>query len=108
MVQLHEGQVPEELLRCSPAFDNAVKLRSQKKVAEQKFHWEINSLIFFAFLVSLPFFFSRNSLKFLSVFRFFPKDFRGSATLEILAFLVVFLAVFQKGKEKTIRERAVS
>ena len=33
----------------------------------------------------------------------FPKDFRGSAAKEILAFWVAFLAVFQKGMEKKIR-----
>ena len=42
-------------------------------------------------------------LAILSVFPFFPKDFRRSAAKEVLVFLLVFLAVFQKGKEKKIR-----
>ena len=58
-------------------------------------------LLFIVCLDFLAFFFSGNSLSFLSVFPFFSKDFRGSARVKILAFLVVFPPFFPKrqGKE---------
>ena len=52
------------------------------------------------FLEFLAFLLVKEFLAILSDFPFFRKDFRGTAAKEILAFLVVFLAVFQKGKEK--------
>ena len=61
-------------------------------------------LPFLAFLDFLAFFVARNFLAFLSVFPFFPRDFRGSAQRKILAFWVVFLAFFQQSKERKIRE----
>ena len=61
-------------------------------------------LPFLAFLEFLAFFLSQEFLAFFSVFPFFPRDFGGSPRIKILAFLVVFLAVFQKSKERKIRE----
>ena len=58
-------------------------------------------LVFFEFLVFLP---GEDFLVFLSVFPFFSRDFRGSAGIKkSLFFLVVFLAVFQKNKERKDR-----
>ena len=58
-------------------------------------------LPFLAFLHFLAFFVAPNFLAFLSVFRFFPRDFRGSAERKILAFFGGFPCFFQKkqGKE---------
>ena len=63
------------------------------------------TLVFFSlpFWISLPFSFSRNSLRFWAVCPSFARILGVRQALEILAFLVVFLAVFQKGKEKKIR-----
>ena len=64
-------------------------------------------LPFLVFLEFLVFFcLARISLFFLSVFPFFSRDFRGSAGIKILVFLVVFLAVFQKNKERKDRENS--
>ena len=71
-----------------------------------RFGWGLCfSLIFFSlpFWFSLPFSFSRNSLRFWAFFPSFPRILGVRQAEEILAFLVVFLAVFQKGKEKKIR-----
>ena len=66
--------------------------------------WHASPLIFFSlpFWFSLPFSFSRNSLRFCAFFPSFPRILGVRQAEEILAFLVVFLAVFQKGKEKKI------
>ena len=61
------------------------------------------NLLFLSFLVSLPFSFARNSLRFRAFFPSFPRILGVRQAEEILAFLVVFPAVFQKGKEKKIR-----
>ena len=64
-----------------------------------KFSIEIEifpDLPFPAFLDFLAFFVARNFLAFLSVFPFFPRDFRGSEEREILAFLGGFPCFFQK------------
>ena len=53
------------------------------------------NLLFLAFLDFLAFSLFKDFLAILSVFPSFPKDFRGS-----LAFLVVFLAVFQKARKR--------
>ena len=55
------------------------------------------------FWFSLPFSYSRNSLRFGAFFPSFPGILGVRQAEEILASLVVFLAVFQKGKEKKIR-----
>ena len=59
-------------------------------------------LPFLAFLEFLAFFFSEEFLAFFSGFPFFPRDFRGRLRIKTLLFLVVFLAVFQKNKERKI------
>ena len=56
------------------------------------------------FWISWPFSISRNSLRCWAFFRSFPRILGVRQAQEILAFLVIFLAVFQKGKEKKIRE----
>ena len=61
------------------------------------------NLLFLAFLVFLAFFLFKEFLAILSVFPSFPRILGVRQAEEILAFLVVFLAVFQNGKEKKIR-----
>ena len=62
------------------------------------------NLLFLAFLLLLAFFLFKEFLAILSVFcPSFPRILGVRQAEEILAFLVVFLAVFQKGKEKKIR-----
>ena len=66
----------------------------------------VPDLPFLAVLEFLVFFLSKEFLVFFSVFPFFSRDFRGSlGTKKILVFWVVFLAVFQKSKERKIRGR---
>ena len=54
-------------------------------------------------MVFLASFLFKEFLAILSVFPLLPKDLGVGQAEEILAFLEVFLAVFQKGKEKKIR-----
>ena len=58
------------------------------------------NLLFLAFLDFLAFFLFEDFLAILSVFPSFPKDFRVRQAQEILAFLVLFLAVFQKARKR--------
>ena len=60
-------------------------------------------LPFLAFLEFLALFLSKEFLAFFSVSPFFLRDFRGSLGMKNPWFCVVFLAVFQKSKERTIR-----
>ena len=53
---------------------------------------------------SLFFFPCEDFLVFLSIFAVFSRDFRGLAGIKNPCFLVVFLAVFQKNKERKDRE----
>ena len=71
--------------------------------------WEVAhpDLLFLAFLVFLAFFLFKEFLAILSVFPSFPRILGVRQAEEILAFLVVFLAAFQKGKEKKIRANSV-
>ena len=66
--------------------------------------WDL-TLIFFSLLfwISWLFSFPRNSLFFCAFFPFFPRILGVRRGQEILVFLVLFLAVFQKSKEKKIR-----
>ena len=69
--------------------------------------WVGGALIFLCLLfwISFFFFFARNFLAFLSVFPFFPRDFRGSALWEkSLLFRVVFLAFSKKARKGRSRE----
>ena len=61
------------------------------------------TLIFFSLLFWISL--SKEFLAFWRVFLFLPKDFGVRRREKILALLVVFLAVFQKNKEKEIREQ---
>ena len=61
-------------------------------------------LLFLVFWISLLFAFLRNSLLFCAFFPSFPRILGVRQGLKILVFLVVFLAVFQKSKEKKIRD----
>ena len=63
------------------------------------------TLIFFSLLfwISLLFSFPRNSLLFCAFFPSFPRILGVRQRQKILAFMMVFLAVFQKSKEKKIR-----
>ena len=60
-------------------------------------------LPFLAFLEFLDFFPCEEFLVFLSVFPFFSRDFGGAVGIKILVFWVVFLAFFQKSKERKDR-----
>ena len=60
-------------------------------------------LPFLVFLKFLAFFPCEDFLLFLSDFAFFSRDFRGSVEIKILVFLIVFLAFFQKSKERKDR-----
>ena len=61
-------------------------------------------LPFLAFFDFLAFFVAKNFLAFLSVFPFFPRDFKGSEERKILAFLGGFPCFSPKSKESKIRE----
>ena len=60
-------------------------------------------LPFLVFLEFLGFWPCKEFLVFLSVFPFFSRDFRGSVGIKNPCFLVVFLATFQKNKERKDR-----
>ena len=60
-------------------------------------------LPFLVFLEFLVFLLCEEFLVFWGVFPFFSRDFRGSAGIKILVFLVVFLAFFPKNKERKDR-----
>ena len=85
-----------------PAFAR-VRIQAPHVFVQKLIPQEFPNLLFLAFLVFLAFFLFKEFLAILSVFRFFPKDLRGSACRRNPCLLVVFLAVFQKGKEKKIR-----
>ena len=59
------------------------------------------NLLFLAFWISLSFFWLfKELLACLSVFAFFPKDFGGSASIQMLAVLVIFLPCLKSGSWK--------
>ena len=64
-------------------------------------------LPFLAFLDFLAFFVARNFLAFLSVFPFFPRDFRGSEERKSLLLWVIFLAFSKKARKRRSGNRGL-